>query len=299
MRSLSITLIVVIAALTAPVFAAPQASDAKGSLDQQLRSLYPPVELSRDNLSVAHPGTILRVNKPRIGMLKFAIFSNSYKDGQIKQAFVSKILVPSGTDTDIHVGDNVYLDKIEVKFKGKDPSIVFMIQACGNCDFTPITEGPWRAAVAFPFPQGALDQPDIAKIQQAISEVFTIARATPPIPPTAVGGTGAPPGRSSSTGASQHSAWTDTRSGDFHAWTAGAQGGGWPERALFLQGYENYLPERSSIRRSVTILIGIYGTPPTHRRTRHEAQQVLHFWNRLDRRAHALAGMCDTGIIGR
>ncbi len=105
------------------------------------------------------------------------LFSNSYKDGKIKQAFISQMVVPKGADTDIHVGDKVYLDKIEVKPKGKDPSITFTIQACGNCDFTPVTTGLWRATVAFQFPQGALDQPDVAKIQQVIGEVFTIAQA--------------------------------------------------------------------------------------------------------------------------
>jgi hypothetical protein len=181
MRSLSITAIAVLAALPAPLLAAPQASDAKTALEKQLLALYP---LAGD--FATRTGTILQVNKPKIGMLQNAlVFSNSYKDGQIRQAFVSKVFVPQGTDTDIHVGDRVYLVKIEVKPKGKDPSIVFLIQACGNCDFTPVTTGIWRASVAFQFPQGALDQPDIATIRQKIGEVFTVAQATLPVPLTA------------------------------------------------------------------------------------------------------------------
>jgi len=176
MRSISITTIVVLGALTTPLFAAPPASDAKAELEKQLLSLYPLV-----GDYAARTGAILQVNKPRIGMLQNAlIFSNGYKDGQIKQAFISKMVVPAGTDTNIQVGDKVYLTLIEVKTKGKDPSITFTIQACGTCDFTPVTTGLWRANVAFQFPQGALDQPDIAKIQQTIGEVFTIVQAPPP-----------------------------------------------------------------------------------------------------------------------
>jgi len=177
MRSITVATIVVCGAFLTSVFAAPQAPDTKVSLDEQLRSFYPPVELSKDNLNVTKPGTILQVNRPKIGMLQnFLIFVNTYKDGQIKQAFVSKMMVPKGTDTEIHVGDKVYLDKIEVKPKGKEPSITFTIQACGNCDFTPVSSGLWRAAVAFQFAEGALDQPDIAKIRQTIGEVFTVVQ---------------------------------------------------------------------------------------------------------------------------
>ncbi len=55
MRSIITTTIVVIMSLAAPSLAAPQASAGAVSLDQQLLSLYPPVELSTNKLTVTHP----------------------------------------------------------------------------------------------------------------------------------------------------------------------------------------------------------------------------------------------------
>jgi hypothetical protein len=150
----------------------------KSSLEDQLSAAYPVVRLSRDNLTVTQQGTIFTVNKANIGTSNTTLVPSvaTYRDGQIKTGKVGRFVKLAQKNPDLHIGDKVYLVKIDVK----DQAINFSVQTCDACDFTPISTGLARAVVSFVFPKEVLEAADMNKIQRTVAEVFTPAAAAAP-----------------------------------------------------------------------------------------------------------------------
>jgi hypothetical protein len=175
MNILRMTSILLAAALMS---AAPADDKVKQDLERQLQARYVPVTLGTGGRTVVSPGTILIVQLPGIRSNpanQFA-FMNNYQDGQVKHSAGSSLITDRNTVQDLQVGEGVFLYKVEVK----DNGVVFHVQPCGSCEFSAVNPFPFRAGITFQLPKNWLASPDLDRVNQIVSQVFSVVGVEPP-----------------------------------------------------------------------------------------------------------------------
>jgi hypothetical protein len=151
--------------------AAAQDQPARTNLQGLLESQYVPSKAAGDN-QVSTPGSVLLIQKDGIlgdaqSGVRIGSTPNNYKDGRFKHGTLNAfgVMHTSGGVRPFQVGERVYLLKIDVK----DSEVVFNVLSC-----TAIDGIIYKSTVSFQFGKGYLDNADTSKIQQTISQVFSV-----------------------------------------------------------------------------------------------------------------------------
>jgi hypothetical protein len=158
----------------------PAAAWSQGKLDQQLTAQYTITTPTADNTDIVTAGTVLVLQKRGLttgDATSNVVFSNSYKDGQIKSGVagtLSKIShfgipgipsAPSNTANRTFVnGEKVYVTAIQIK--GNQIIFSLISDAYDNVRY--------KGTLSFEFSKKVIESDDLAKVQQTLAEVFTI-----------------------------------------------------------------------------------------------------------------------------
>jgi hypothetical protein len=146
------------------------------TLLEQLQAQYKLVKMGADagGRSVLEPGIVLVIQKGGIlGVQPTSLMRcpQKYQDGSLHAPSGLCASMVKNVSGYFQTGSKVYPLKIDVNLKNE--KVGFAVVACDSCNGTnPPTF--YKGQVDFEFTKGALENPDVSKIEDTIGEVFSI-----------------------------------------------------------------------------------------------------------------------------